>query len=70
MATKIIKYSATKAALFRFVRTFVPQVPAIIAAFEVYGKAVPLPSFVIPTLILGGALITTADKMCRNNKVY
>jgi hypothetical protein len=59
-----------KAALFRFLRTFVPQIPALVAAIGTATEALSLPGWVAPTLSFVGICATALDKYAREMGWY
>jgi hypothetical protein len=62
--------NATLAAMFRFVRTLVPQIPAgLIYLTEVSGT-LNLPAWVVPLAAFLGVCVTAFDKFARDMKWY
>jgi hypothetical protein len=59
-----------KMAVARFLRTFLPQVPALVAEIGSATKFLNLPGWVAPTLSLIGVLATTFDKYAREMGWY
>lgn len=59
-----------KALVLRFLRTYLPQVPAVIAYIMPYLTELQIPAWVAPTLSLVGALCTVLDKFMRELGLY
>ena len=59
-----------KALILRFLRTYLPQVPAGIAYITPFISGYQLPTWVAPTLSLIGALATVLDKFLREVGFY
>lgn len=68
---KAIITEAKKAAIIRFIRVIVPQIPAFVAVVGEQTKYLKfLPAWVVPTLMLVGAIFTALDKFLRDIKAY
>lgn len=59
-----------KSAILRFLRVYLPQVPAVVAYIMQYAYFVHLPVWVVPGLIFTGAIATALDKLLRDLKWY
>lgn len=57
---------AKKRAIWRFVRTAIPQIPAGVTSILDYTQGWNLPIWIVPTLMLVGALATAIDKFLRD----
>lgn len=57
---------AKKRAILRFIRTAIPQIPAGITSVLSYTQGWNLPAWVVPTLMLIGAIATGVDKFLRD----
>ena len=57
------KYNLKLAVVMRFVRTLIPQIPAVIAFVGNYG-----PEWLAPVLIFVGSVATAGDKLYRELK--
>lgn len=62
------KYSRKKAALIRFLRTIIPQIPTIVIYLISELEKISPPNWVIPTLVFTGAVATALDKFLRDLK--
>lgn len=67
---QVSSYDAKQAALMRFLRTFVPQIPAILVAFGEILKLYNVGPEVLATLVFLGTVATTLDKVLRDAEIY
>ncbi len=70
MVSRKILSDAKRAAIWRFFRTIIPQIPALVAVIGEQTKLLNLPEWVAPTLMLVGAIATAVDKFLRAIKAY
>lgn len=70
MKTKIVEYRLDIAVLYRWIRTFVPQIPALIAAIIPVVSTMDVPGWVVPTLVALGTIATAIDKFAREIGFY
>jgi hypothetical protein len=64
------KKIALKAAFIRFLRVFIPQIPAMVAQIGTMTESLTLPAWVAPTLSFIGIIATALDKYLRQMGVY
>jgi hypothetical protein len=65
---KKAEYNLKLGVALRFIRTYLPQVPAVAVYLADLAGKVDAPAWVIPTLIFVGAVATAADKWLRELK--
>jgi|GEM_PF-5545411 hypothetical protein len=65
-----MKEAALKLAFIRFLRTVIPQIPAMVAFVQSTIDPTTVPGFVPPTLVLLGAIATAVDKFARELGLY
>ena len=59
-----------KLAVIRFLRTAIPQIPAVLAYILEVAKTADLPAWVVPALVPLGAIATALDKFLREVGFY
>lgn len=64
------KYDLNLAVFKRWLRTVLPQVPAVVAYVASVSEVVKLPAWVFPTAVLLGTLATALDKYLREIGFY
>lgn len=64
------KYDLNKAVVSRWLRTVLPQVPALVAYVAQVSEVVKLPSYVFPLAVLLGTVATALDKFLREVGFY
>jgi hypothetical protein len=64
------EYNAKTAAVKRWLRVIIPQIPAVVASALGYAKVLNLPAWVVPALIFVGSFATALDKLLRDLEVY
>ena len=60
------KREAVVRAIIRFMRTAIPQIPAITVYLADQAKVFNAPEWVVPTLMFVGAIATALDKFLRS----
>jgi hypothetical protein len=59
------KYDLKLAVILRFLRSYLPQIPAICVYLADRAQMFDVPAWVIPTLVFVGAVATALDKYLR-----
>ena len=59
------EYDIKLAAVFRFLRTYIPQIPALTVFLVDKANGLNLPYWIVPTLVFVGAVATALDKYIR-----
>ena len=60
-----MKYDIKKGALKRFLRTAIPQIPAVTVYLADIASELDLATWVVPTFVFLGAIATALDKYMR-----